>query len=233
MTARTLIRRALMLIGVLAEGENPSAEALSDGILALNDLLGSWSAEGLMIPTVVREEFALTVGQASRTIGVGGNFNTTRPIVIEKAMIEIQSSSPTVETQLQLLTLEQYAGIVAKDSSGFPTQMYIAGTNPLETVYLWPVPSVADKLVIYSQKPLTSIATANDTIDMAPPYARCLRFNLAMELAAEYGKATPAEVVKIAAEAKGNVKRLNITQHHLLTDEVLMTSGGYNIITGV
>src|SRR5688500_1268969 len=104
----------LRLLGVLGEGETASASQLADALDAVNVLLDSWSNDNLLCIAIVREEFTLTAGQSSRTMGPSGNFNTTRPIDIENATIEDQSASPTAEYPLTIIGRDEYAAITQK-----------------------------------------------------------------------------------------------------------------------
>jgi hypothetical protein len=179
---------------------------------------------------VVREEFTLTSGQQVRTVGATGNFVTTRPVEIESATIEDQSSNPTIEYPLRIIGSQEWAAKAQKDlTSDIPTELYIENTTTNITLNLWPVPSAANKIVLYSKKPFTSIG-AGDNVDLPPGGERTLRYNLAIELAPEYGKAVPAEVSVIAAEAKGNYKRANIAPNYM--DTGLGFGAPFNILTG-
>ena len=48
-TAGDQINRALRLLGVLAEGETPSAAVSQDGLTALNQMIDSWNTERLSV----------------------------------------------------------------------------------------------------------------------------------------------------------------------------------------
>ena len=48
-TAGDQINRALRLLGVLAEGESPSASESRDALVALNQMLDSWDTERLAV----------------------------------------------------------------------------------------------------------------------------------------------------------------------------------------
>jgi hypothetical protein len=54
-------------------------------------------------------------------------------------------------------------------------------------LHLNPVPSAADTLVLYTWQQLSRFAATSDTFDLPPGYARAIRYNLALELAPEYG----------------------------------------------
>lgn len=221
-----------MLLGVLGEGETPSADQLRDGIDALKDLLASWGTEGFVVPSRVREEFALVAGQASYTVGAAGTFNTARPVEIEAASIKDENSNPAAETPLEVITLAEWAGIPLKEMTGQPTKIYRQGTFPLETIYLYPVPDAAKKLVLYSRKALLSIANANTTLDLPDGYARAIRYNLAVELAPEYSKPVPNEVAAIAVESKTNIVRLNGEPSYLEVDRMFVGGRVFNMVTG-
>lgn len=233
MTGRELVSAALRLIGAVASGETLEASEATDGLAAINRMISSWSTEGLLIYTKVREEFSLTPSTGSYTMGTGANFNTSRPLKIEAAAIEIQTNTPNYEVPLRILTVQEWAAITNKDlTSTIPTDLYPAGTYPNETLYLYPVPSAAHKLVLYSSKPLTEIATLDTSISLPPGYERALVFNGAMELAPEYGKTVDAMVLKGASESKANLKVANHKPSLLQVDSALRPSRSFNIITG-
>lgn len=231
-TVRDLVKGSMRLIGAIATGENMTADELADGISALNDMLDSWSNEGLVVHARVREEFTLTPSDGTYTMGSSGDFNTTRPLEIEEATIEIQDASP-YEVPLQMLSLSEWAAITDKaTSTTIPTKIYIEGTNPLETINLWPVPSAANKLVLYSRKPFTNLSTGSTSVTFPPGYQRALRYNLAIELAPEYSRPVNDAVAMIAAESKEIIKRTNIKPVYLQCDEMLTARRRYNIYTG-
>jgi hypothetical protein len=234
MTVRELIRGSLRLIGAIGTGDTPSAEEQADALSVLNEMLESWSTENLIIHAKVREAFTLTAGQASRTLGPSGNFNTTRPIDIEVAKIEDQSASPVFETPVDIINTKEWADISDKAvQSSLPTKLYVEWTNPLLTLYFWPVPSAANKLVLYSLKPLTSFSSPNDLVTLPPGYQKALRYNLALELAGEYGRPISDFVLLQADDSKGNIKRKNIKPLYMDCDAgVLSTGSRFDYRTG-
>lgn len=231
-TARDLINNSLRLIGAIATGETPSADEANDGLIALNNLVDSWSNEKLLIYNIVREEFSLTGGQQAYTIGATGNFATSRPLKIESASLEVQGSDP-YECPINIVDYDEWSRIASKEvTSSIPHTMYIEGTFPNETINLWPVPSEANKVVLYSRKPLTNF-TINTEIVLPPGYMRALVYNLALEIAPEYGKEPLSSVVNSAMEAKENIKRTNNTRTYLMSfDSALVPRNGFDYETG-
>jgi hypothetical protein len=230
---RDLIRGSLRLIGALAPGEAPSAAELADGVVTLNQMASSWSLETLMIPAKVREDFTLISGQGRYSMGPGGDFDTTRPVRIENALLQLDGSVPFSELALDIITKEQWAAIPVKNlRSSLPTELYAEGTSPLEYINIWPIPDQARSIAIYSAKPLGAF-TADTVLSLPPGYEKALRYNLAIELAPEFGRSVTAEVVAGAQESKSLIKTQNSKPMYLSVDSALLPSrGGFNYIKG-
>ena len=201
-TAREHIRRTLQLIGVVGQGEDVSAAEANDALAALNDMLGTWSIMGAVFAET-REEFALTPGTASYTIGTGGDFDTERPIRIVKAFID----RGNISYPLQVLDQVAYADLSFKDQTGLPCDLYYDAGFPLGNIVLNPVPNSSDTLNIYSEKPLTGPATLDTVLSFPPGYSRGFRFNLAVDVAPEYGIPVSAEVQRGAASSLRAIKK--------------------------
>lgn len=233
-TARDLIRRSLLLIGAISTGETPSADELVDALATLNDMVDSWSTEGLTIFNKTRETFPIVGGTASYTIGTGGTFNTSRPQRIEHAAIYDVTNAIPYESLLELITSDQWAQLPTKlVSSSLPTKLYNDDAYPLATLSLWPVPAVSKQIIITSWKPMANLSNANASVDLPPGYTKALRYNLAIELCAEYGKSASSEVIQGAMEGKENIKRMNCKPVYLSVDEAIM--GGkksFNYLVG-
>lgn len=230
MTVRELIKGSLRLIGAISSGETPSAAEEADALSSLNDLLESWSAEGFLVHQIVREVFPLTVNQASYTMGVGGNFNTSRPLLLSDASILDGSS----EIPLKLISVQEFQDISIKTTtSNIAQKIYALGSYPLETLTLWPVPSTANSLVTYSLKPLTAFTAVSNEVSFPPGYQRALRYNLALDMSPEYGKDPSAMIAMVAAETKADLKRKNIPAPIMSSDVSGLFEGNtFNINTG-
>jgi hypothetical protein len=210
-TARDIIEGSLRLLGAISGSENASAAEISNGILTFNDLLDSWANEKLTVHKITIEEFDLVVAQQSYTFGTAANFNSARPIAIDRAYLKDTSQNPDYEYPIEVISAEEWGNIQDKAlTSSIPCKLYAQGTFPSETVYIWPIPTVAHKLVLHSRKPFTAIASASDTILLPPGYAKALKFNLAIDLAPEYGRPVTIEISSGAIESKENIKRNNI-----------------------
>lgn len=228
MTGRDLISASLRLIGAIAPGESPTSAEATDGLSAINRMIDSWSNESLMVYSKTREVFSLVAGDASYTIGTGGNFNTTRPQNIDAATLLIG----TVEYPLKDLSESEWASVAQKGISAKPHSFYMEGTYPLETINLYPTPSAADSIVLYAWKPITQISTLDTTLSLPPGYERALVYNGALELSSEYGRQVTEIVFNIANESKATLKRMNFKPGYLRVDSALVSKKRFNIITG-
>lgn len=232
-TGQDVINGALRALGVIASGENASGNESVDALSALNGMLDSWSNEGLAVNARVREEFALVAGTASYTMGDSGDFDTDRPMKIEHATIEDQTSTPTAEYPVRLINLEEWAMITFKDEdTDIPTDLYVEYTSPLATLTLYPKPSVAHKLVLYSWKPLTQVTSLGTTLTFPPGYFDALKFNLAIRLAPEFNREPSPTVVDLAKDTKMLIKRMNSKRRVLKCDSGVLGDAPFNILTG-
>lgn len=211
MTAQDLINGALRLIGVLAVGEDPSAEESNDAFSSLNDMIDTWSNQSLLIFNNSYETLPLVVNQQSYQWGVGAaDFTSARPQSIQDINWQQVTATTTLELPIEILNEDQWAAISIKGiTSNIPTRCWLANTYPYATLYLWPKPAVSGNIVVWSWKPLADISALNSTLSLPPGYQRALRYNLALELAPEYGKNPSELVVSHAIESKANLKSMN------------------------
>jgi len=234
-TVLDLVKRSLRLIGAIAPGENPTTAEGTDALEALNNMLGSWSIEGLAILKVTRETFDLVAGTASYTMGPSQDFDTTRPVhIVAAGVIENPAASTTVEYPVEVIRdPNEWARIRTKETqSTFPSHLYYEVDPTIVTIYLWYVPvSATPDLVIYSEKSLAAYTATSDAVSLAPGYARAIAYNLAIDLAPEYGKEVPAAVIARAIEAKATLETHNLKIPTLITDSALLRQGPYTILS--
>jgi hypothetical protein len=226
MTVLEFLNKTAMLCGVLASGESLPANESSDALESLNDLLGSWSSQGLLIPAAVRESFSLVSGTASYDMGASEEFNTTRPTNVLGVSVVVNSQ----ESKLDLISLQEYQNIADKTLTGIPSKVYVEYNSPDLTLKYYPVPDSTYSTVIYSTKPLTAYSSLTTEIELPPGYSRALRYNLAVEMAVEYGKEVSRIVLQTANDTKADLMRANATPGLLTSD--LTNTKNYNIFEG-
>lgn len=239
MTGLDLVSGSLKLLGVLAAGETATGNDAQDALSRLNDMVDAWNLERLFIFTIVRTPKTLGSGTASYTIGTGGSINIVRPLWIDHAGLIIDTSASTPsEIPIEVFTDQRWQGIPQKTlQSGLAQGIFYdhAWSAGLGLVYPWPIPNVGTtQLVLYA--PGTAVAAFADlTTDYTfpPGYKRMLRYNLAVELAPEFGRALDSTVATIAERTIGNVKRANSRPRELRCDPAVTgRRGAFDIRTG-
>jgi hypothetical protein len=210
-----LITGSLRLVGRLKPGRVANNSELVAALVALNEMIDSWATERLMTYEIVRQTFTLTPGTGVYQIGVGvasPNFNTARPVRIEEA--NAVSGGATIP--IKLVNAQEYSEVTEKLIEGvIPRKIYFDGAWPNANIYLWPVPSAATTLEIYTWQALLSssggpgFVNLGDNLSVPPGYQKALRFNLAVAFAAEYGLDVRPDVLRNAADAKQKILQLN------------------------
>lgn len=243
-----LITRSLRLIGVLATGESPTSDEANDALETLQDLLDAWQAESLQVFSIVRQltdvnnlPFTLVPAQQVYTLGAGGNFNFPRPARVERmGLISISNPAQPLELALEMLTDAEWQAIPVKNiQSTIPQKVWNDKNFPLMNLSFWCVPSIAQQVALYLWQPLATFPDLNVTdVEFPPAYARALRFNLAVDLAAEFGATCDPQAVVLVAqkadEAKQLIKSFNARVPILGCDAALAvpsSKGVYNWLT--
>lgn len=231
--ARNIIDGSLRLLGVLASGESSSAAEAEDCLDSLNVLLDSWSTESLTVMGMVQYEFDIQEAKQFYTVGDGGDMDMKPPKQLVDMSL-IYQSGQDVFLSMDEYTLDQYAAITLTSyQTPIPQGFFYNATFPMSQLYIYPYPQAGTRLRFFAQQDLEQIPTVSAPIVLSTGYERALRYNLAIELAPEYGKEPSAAVVKNAAESKENIQRLNVQDITLSCDPAVMNyRGGFNRITG-
>lgn len=208
-TAGELIKGSLRLIGVLAEGEEPSASVMQDSIMAMNQMIQSWDTERLAVYSTMDQVFTWPAYEMTRTIGPTGNFVGERPIEIDDATY-FKDPSSGLSFGVKLINQQQYDGIAFKTvTSTYPQVLWVNNSFPDMTLTVYPVPIKALEWHIISVETLHEVTSVATDIYFPPGYLRAFRYNLAMEIAPEFGVEPSPQVQRIAMTSKRNLKRVN------------------------
>jgi len=259
-TAGDQINGALRLLGVLAEGETPSAETSQDALTALNQMIDSWNTERLAVFATQDQIFTWPSGVQYLDIGPTGD------IILNNALLSTQESIPlTTQSSLEILATikggrpilvddatyfrdpqtnvsygiklinqQQYDGIAVKTvTSTYPQVMWVNMAFPNITMTVYPVPLRALEFHLIPVTPLNTAATLATPLSFPPGYLRAFRYNLACEMAPEFGVEPSAQVQRIAMYSKRNLKRINNPDDIMaLPYSIVGTRQRYNIYAG-
>jgi len=232
-TGAEIIENALRKLGVIASGEDPSSAEQADGLTALNQLIESLSMTNVCF-TDNEETFPLVASQAAYTMGSGGDFDTGQPIKITRLRLSVTSTSPSYELPVSLIELDDWRLIVAKTTqSDIPTACYADYGAALATLNFYPVPNATNSIIINSLKPFQSLSTAGTSLAAPAGFTRMLEYNLAVEIAPEYGIEPSPTIQRIAMESMRNVKRMYQPKPRSKSDFAAMFDAQpYNWLTG-
>ena len=222
-TALQLVTSSLRKLGAVAAGEAPDADEQADALAALNQIIESWSLQGLTLYRLENAAYTLVPSQQAYTIGSGADFDGARPIALNGAFV----TRGGVDPPLAVLTQAQWNEILQKStSSQLPEAVYYEPTFPDGTLRFWPVPLEALTVTLAVNMQLGAIADINDDLAFPPGYERALLYALAVDLAPEYPAVTLSQrVVDTADEALADIKRANNTQNQAATFDIALAGG--------
>ena len=208
-TAGDQINRALRLLGVLAEGETPSASVSQDSLMALNQMMDSWNIERLSVFCTQDQVFTWPAGEYIRTLGPSGNFVGLRPVLLDDATY-YRDPGTNVSFGIKFINQQQYDGIAVKTvTSTYPQVIFVNMGFPDVTMSIYPRPTRDLEWHFVSVQELDKPASLSTDLFFPPGYLRAFTYNLAMEIAPEFGVEPSPQVQRIAMTSKRDLKRIN------------------------
>ena len=237
-TAGEQINRALRLIGMLAEGETPSAATAQDSLMALNQMIDSWNTERLSVFSTIDQIINWPVGSINETLGPSGslvrlNGTAQRPVLVDDSTY-FKDPGTGVSYGVKLINQQQYNGIAVKTvTSTFPQVMFVNMTYPDVDLFIYPRPTRLLEWHFISVEQLTQPANLSTDILFPPGYLRAFTYNLACEIAPEFGVEPSPQVKRIAMYSKRNLKRINNPDDVMsMPYAIVATRQRYNIYAG-
>lgn len=236
-TASDILNSAARSLGFLGDTAVLSAAKATDGLAIFNAMLDSWTG-GEVLTAYVTESasFPLVVGQQTYTIGVGGQINAERPFDIVQAFVRDVNN---LDYPLSIIPQNEWNSIGNKNiTSQIPTTLYYYTTYPLGVINIFPIPLVNYTIFYFAALNQVPFALLTQTMIMPPGYERAFKLNLAVEMMAAgwpclLDDRQYTALVATAAEAKGNVKRANLTEVIAEFDESIISRSNatYNVYT--
>lgn len=232
-TAGEQINGALRLIGQLAEGETPSAATSQDALTALNQMIDSWNTERLSVFSTQEQVFMWPPNEIHRSLGPSGDFVGNRPILLDDATYYLDPASG-ISYGIKIINQQQYDGIAVKTvTSTFPQVIWINMNYPNIDMYVYPKPTKVLEWHFVSVDELTQPATLATELAFPPGYLRAFRYNLACEIAAEFGVEPSIQVKRIAMSSKRNLKRIDNPDDIMsIPYAIVSTRQRFNIFAG-
>jgi hypothetical protein len=175
----------------------------------MNQMIDSWNTERLSVFSTQDQIFTWPASTQSRTLGPTGNFVGNRPVLLDDATY-FRDPATNVSYGIKIINQQQYNGIAVKTvTSTYPQVLWINMTYPDIEMYVYPVPLRPLEWHFVSVEELTQPAVLATTLSFPPGYLRAFKYNLACEIAAEFGVEPSPQVQRIAMTSKRNLKRIN------------------------
>lgn len=207
--------------GGLLQVTGMTAEEKDDSLRALNSWLSEISASPTGIFKITRENFSITSASNVYTIGSGGDFDTVIPTRIWIAFIRVGTQDYEVNP---LLTAAEYAEWPLKSFQRRPTELYFERDDALGSIFVVPKPDQTYDLHLWSQKPLAQYSALSDSLGLPPDYEPFLKYNLALEIAPNFGANVTDLVFARANKTRKAMERINTEIPQIRTDVL----GGIN-----
>lgn len=214
-----LIKSSMRLAGIISGNQTPKANETNDALNVLNDMLEEWSTDGLTVWGSENNSFPLVPGKANYTLGPGGDFNDIRPIDLRSFYVIFNG----VSYDGTLIQQDRYNRIAVKATPGIPREAYYIPNFPLGDIYFYPVPDQAYTVLLVYDPLLNSVANTSQVLTFPPGYAKALRWNLAVDLAAEYGNTLSDDVRHIAVSSLASIKDANNTAPDTMSFDAVLT----------
>jgi hypothetical protein len=207
-TVTELIKAALRKCGAIATGETPTDDEMQDALIQLRAMLRQWSSRSMMIFKTSVVTHTLD-GSTSYSIGSGATISTTRPVRIKSAFV----TSGGIDYPIRIIGSAEYGNLADKDyDSNYPSYLWYNPGYSQGTIYLSPAGS--GTLTLYDLIPLTDPTTLTEDIVMPGEYDQAIIWNLACEMAPEYGREPSMYWVTKAEEAKNDIISINASLAH-------------------
>jgi len=182
-----LIAGSLRLAGVVASGESPTADQVTEGAEALNMMVKAWQADGLPLWAVKQYSLTLTAS-ATFNIGVSQTVNINKPLKVIQAFLH-DTSTNGADVPMRILTRDEYNRLGNKTATGQPIQVFYEPLREYGTLHVFPIPdtaSIANKqITLVYQAPFEDFNAASDTPDFPQEWYEAIKYGLAVRMAGE------------------------------------------------
>lgn len=194
LTRDQIIQFALRKIGVLELGVTPNATEVTNAAQALDMMIKSWITKGVKLWTVQEIAIPLVSGTSSYVIGPT-SFSPAvvapKPMKLVQAWLRDTTTTPYRDIPVMCISKQEYNKFGSKFSSGVSNSCYLEVGRDTSTLYTYLTPSTTSaatyQMRISTQRTIEDAGTASSTLDFPTEWLYALGWNLAAELATDYG----------------------------------------------
>jgi len=209
-TTQDIITASYRMVGLIPDGGTPTAAQLSQGLVHFNSMLKNWMGYG--VDTWARASYTipLVAGQASYSVGPGGDYDDARPL---RVLFGYRSYS-SIDVPLNEYSKQEYYNIPNKAQAGIPVQYYYDQESPVGNIFLWPVPDATlipmsvtfDVMIPFSESALGTVP------DMPDHWVEAAINNLAIKFAVMNGRPVNQHLDKLAQTSLDLAKKQEYEQ---------------------
>jgi hypothetical protein len=152
----------------------------------------------------------LTMGDQI-TYTTPGDFAFQRPARIRRSFTRVTTSAASgLDRWFEMISFERYNEIGLKTVPGpWPYLASYQPTFPLGTLWVYPSPSIAGQVFLYTDLILSQFTALTQLVNLPQGYNRALKKLLALELCPTFGKTPSPQLILQAKEAKNLLKDQN------------------------
>lgn len=226
-TAQDICTQAMLEINVNDPVDAPAPSDLNFVLNKLNRLLDNWNADRNAVAADLFSTFTLTPALNPHTIGVTANAPTwavsgNRPVSIEGVVLILAGTAPTARLSLTKRDAQWWQNLsVPTVTSQVPTDFFYNPTWPNGSLYLFPVPSAAYQVQLWSRIVLAQLALS-DTFTLPPGYWDAITLTLAEDISDTFERPASPSLVERARRARARIFSNNIEIPRLSTRDAGM-----------
>jgi hypothetical protein len=212
MTGNDVMQEAMLLVQRIRNfNQTASVDDIATCQIALNNLLDEMNSAGISVYSTAPVLFVLSTGQASYSVGPGGNINIPRPVKVESWNIRTSSGQAIGGKPVDALEFAMLAADRSAQGARVKALNYDAAF-PLASVHLYPIPNGGTlELWVWSQlAPITNFASA---LNYPPGYLQAIVYNLAMAIGPKFERPVDPGIKIIADGALAALGATNASQH--------------------
>jgi hypothetical protein len=230
-TARDICTLTLKETGVVGVGQTPLAEDINDSFTLLKRMMGQWQKKRWLVNSLT-EVVAIGNGAISRTVGPGGDFDTTvTPDKIQAAyFIQLNTGPNPVSFPLQdLFSYENYSRIQVKDLPTFPNFFFYDNKYPLGNIFIWPLPQSMYEIHLIVKSDLGFPVDLDSVMILPQEYEEAIHYNLAVRLGSLYKQPVAPATVALAKASLNTIRVANTQVPTLIMPPALRNGPSFNI----
>lgn len=195
-TRDNIIQYALRKTGVLPLGVTPDATTVTNTALALDMLIKSWITKGIKLWTIQELTIPLVAGQTTYNIGNTGSLPTPdlvadKPMKLMQAWLRNVSVTPNTDIPMQVISQELYNRFGSKFSTGVSNSIYMQVGRDVSTIKMYLTPDINAATMyevhILTQRSIQDAGISTNNLDFPTEWLYALGWNLAAEIATDYG----------------------------------------------